>query len=632
MILGRDWVFLAIIIAGTLQIPLQAQSDTTPPQLTGLSFSTANVDVSASTQTFNVDATITDNLAGVGLCLMSFTSPSGLQVNDTAFSLTAGTSLNGTYRAVVTLPRFVQAGVWKASVILRDVLDNSSTVQSATLASLGFPSSLTVVDNTPDTQPPTLTGASFTPAFIDTSAGPQNVTVTLNVTDNLSGAYFSAPGLPTVLFVTLSTVGATASGPVQHINLTDFQLISGTNMNGVWSASKSMPRYSAAGPWQISSLSLVDAAGNLTSLLPAQLGINPVLTVSSAPSDSVPPLLTSLSLSSPIIDTSASSQNVGMTLSASDNLSGIVFTSDALNFDYIYVQFTSPSGGQNVFLSSLNTPPPEIAGSPLAGTWQLTAQWPKFSEQGTWNLNLLSLKDSAGNLAIYGPTQLKALGLPSSIVVTQPSLTSDGSVGPAGGTVSDNAFGTRATVTFPPGLVSGTTSVSIDVFLSPLSVPTPMGFTMPGTSFMNLAFSPALVSPLSAPGITVVIPLVNPMTVGAHLSLYHIDPVLGLSPALTASHTPVIGTVNADGISATFNNVATLSTVVAFISTGSVLGDVNGDGLVNCADVSLVESSFGKRTGQPGFNLAADLNADGIVDLKDLFIVNRQLPTGSVCN
>ncbi len=122
------------------------------------------------------------------------------------------------------------------------------------------------------------------------------------------------------------------------------------------------------------------------------------------------------------------------------------------------------------------------------------------------------------------------------------------------------------------------------------------------------------------------------MIPGAQLSLYHIDPIIGLAPAMNASRQSVIGSVNADGVSATFNNVVTFSTVVAYLSTGSVLGDVSGDGKVNCADVSIVKSSFGTHTGQPGYNAAADLNNDGTVNILDLFIVSRQLPAGTVCH
>ena len=64
---------------------------------------------------------------------------------------------------------------------------------------------------------------------------------------------------------------------------------------------------------------------------------------------------------------------------------------------------------------------------------------------------------------------------------------------------------------------------------------------------------------------------------------------------------------------------------------GKIPGDVNGDGVVNCADLAIVKASFGKKTGQPGFDPRADVNGDGIVNVLDLSTVARQLPAGTVC-
>jgi hypothetical protein len=393
-----------------------------------------------------------------------------------------------------------------------------------------------------------------------------------------------------------------------------------------------MPQYSG-GNWAITAVDLADAVTNYIYLSPTQLtamGINPVLTDISAPADSTPPTLTGLSFTPSVADTSGSGKNITVTISASDDVSGLDFGPTTPSCSYIQIEFTSPSGNQYVYVSPW-TAATLVAGTPQAGTWQVTASWPQYSEQGTWKLSYFTLKDKVGNSKSYTPAQLQALGFPSTLVITKPSLTPDGTIGPSGGSVTDNAFGTRASITFPAGLVSSNTSVSIDVFPSALSVPTPRGFTVPGTYFENLSFVPALPSPVPPPGITVVLPLLTPMTPGAHLSLYHIDPILGLAPAMNAFGQAVIGTVNADGNSATFYNVVTFSTVVAYLSTGSILGDVNGDGVVNCADVSIVKSSFGKRVGQAGYNVAADLNNDGTVDIRDLFIVSRQLAAGTVC-
>ena len=41
--------------------------------------------------------------------------------------------------------------------------------------------------------------------------------------------------------------------------------------------------------------------------------------------------------------------------------------------------------------------------------------------------------------------------------------------------------------------------------------------------------------------------------------------------------------------------------------------------------------TFGKRRGQAGFVSAADVNGDGVVDVRDLAFVARKLPVGAPC-
>lgn len=62
-----------------------------------------------------------------------------------------------------------------------------------------------------------------------------------------------------------------------------------------------------------------------------------------------------------------------------------------------------------------------------------------------------------------------------------------------------------------------------------------------------------------------------------------------------------------------------------------IQGDLNGDGSVNCDDLAIVKASFGKKTGQSGFDPRADVNGDGLVNVFDLATVARQLPAGTVC-
>ena len=50
---------------------------------------------------------------------------------------------------------------------------------------------------------------------------------------------------------------------------------------------------------------------------------------------------------------------------------------------------------------------------------------------------------------------------------------------------------------------------------------------------------------------------------------------------------------------------------------------------MNAADLDIVLGSFGKRFGQPGYNPAADINGDGVVDVRDLaFVAHFDPPPG----
>lgn len=61
------------------------------------------------------------------------------------------------------------------------------------------------------------------------------------------------------------------------------------------------------------------------------------------------------------------------------------------------------------------------------------------------------------------------------------------------------------------------------------------------------------------------------------------------------------------------------------------IGDVNGNGVIDCVDAGIVRASFGKKAGQPNFDPRADVNGDGIVDVRDLSIVSQKLPAGTRC-
>ena len=93
-----------------------------------------------------------------------------------------------------------------------------------------------------------------------------------------------------------------------------------------------------------------------------------------------------------------------------------------------------------------------------------------------------------------------------------------------------------------------------------------------------------------------------------------------------ASFAPPVA-VNGKVYVPTFSN----ELVVYGLLNGPVPWDTNGDSTVNCADLSIVKAAFGKSSAQTGFDLSADVNGDGVVDIIDLATVARNLPAGTVC-
>jgi hypothetical protein len=80
--------------------------------------------------------------------------------------------------------------------------------------------------------------------------------------------------------------------------------------------------------------------------------------------------------------------------------------------------------------------------------------------------------------------------------------------------------------------------------------------------------------------------------------------------------------------SAVVNNLfATLPYSVTEFESALIEGDVNGDRTVNDADIQVVTLALGTRCGEAGYNAAADINQDCIVDDYDLNFVKQDVGT-----
>ncbi len=389
-----------------------AQSDREAPILKSLSVSPTTIDTSLSAQVVTVTARITDDLAGNSNSnnpsQVRFESPSGGQFVFAVFGpaqLVAGTSLDGNYSFNVTVPRFSESGVWTiASFSLNDQNGNYQFYDAAQAASAGFSAAFTQT-GPGDTSAPVLQTLSVSPASIDTSAAARVVTVTARITDDLAGniaccnpsqVRFESPSGSQFVFAVF--------GPSQ--------LVAGNSLDGTYSFSMTVPRFSESGTWTIANFSLTDEAHNYESFNSAQAAAAGFTATfhQTGPGDVTAPLLQSLSVSPAAINTSLSSQVVTVTARITDDLAGNIGCCNPSQ-----VRFESPGGSQFVF--AVFDSSHRVSGNSLDGIYTFKVTLPRFSQSGIWKIASLSLTDEAHNYRFYDATQAAAAGFTATFKV-----------------------------------------------------------------------------------------------------------------------------------------------------------------------------------------------------------------------
>ncbi len=136
---------------------------------------------------------------------------------------------------------------------------------------------------------PVLTAFTISPGSVDTETGQKTVDFTLSATDDSSGVDAALSQV---------VVHAPAGNPTFSDSL---QLTSGDDLDGTYSASITLPQYSAQGTWTVD-LKLVDQSGNQVVLTSSQLGSagRPNDFQQTGAGDTASPVLSSAFVTSPI--------------------------------------------------------------------------------------------------------------------------------------------------------------------------------------------------------------------------------------------------------------------------------------------------------------------------------------------
>jgi hypothetical protein len=382
--------------------------DVTAPKLHSLSFTPASVDTSAGPATFEIRAGISDDLSGLRGASIWFRSPSGGQTFSVPFygsSPLSGTANDGVYQPgmAATLPMYSEQGTWHLDRFsMTDQVGNTVSVDGATLAAAGFPTTFEQT-GAGDTAPPTLAELSFTPTSVDTSSGPATFDIRARIKDNLSGLRGASIWFRSPSGAQNFSVPFYGTSP-----------LSGTPNDGVYQPgmTATLPIHSEPGAWHLDHFSMTDQAGNMANLDTATLAAAgfPTSFEQTGGGDTAPPTLSELSFTPTSVDTSAGPATFDIRVRIKDNLSGLRGAS---------IWFRSPSGAQTFSVPFYGSSP--LSGNSNDGVYQpgMTATLPIHSEQGTWQLNMFSMTDQAGNMANLNTATVAAAGFATTFEVVR---------------------------------------------------------------------------------------------------------------------------------------------------------------------------------------------------------------------
>jgi len=171
-----------------------------------------------------------------------------------------------------------------------------------------------------DVTPPVLETFTFTPTTVDTRSGPQVVTFTFEVSDDLAGA----SGMLLHL-VGPDNVGPDNVGLGNQWRQTSPTRTSGTAFRGTYTATVSFPQWSASGVWRVDTLYIQDQANNIAAISTRTLRqrqFPATFEVISTP-DTTPPRIETLDFTPAAVETSATDVTLNIRMRLTDTQSGI---------------------------------------------------------------------------------------------------------------------------------------------------------------------------------------------------------------------------------------------------------------------------------------------------------------------
>lgn len=249
-----------------------------------------------------------------------------------------------------------------------------------------------VVDGRCDSTPPVLTAFEWSTPTVNTGSGPATVTAVAHVTDDLSG--------PTTMQCLLKSPSESA----KLYSSVPPPLLSHVGEDWEYSINTLLPRDSEGGTWSIDWCRVEDKTHNILSLTTAQMNALgfPTTFEQTDPGDSIAPTLDSFDLTTPTVATGSGAATVTANAHLTEAGSGVSF---------VQCLYRSPNHAAGIHTSAN----PQLV-SHVDDDWEyeLSADMPQYSAQGSWSIERCYAEDNAHNTRWYYTANLNNAGFPTS--------------------------------------------------------------------------------------------------------------------------------------------------------------------------------------------------------------------------
>ena len=393
------------------------KTDVEAPDLHDFKFLTSEVNTTDASVDVFFHIQVSDELAGPSWSTFTFSTPNNgsqtifLSLNEWS-DLVAVDGTRRTFQGKLTIPQGTSSGeVTVQSISLSDKMGNNDYFSAGSLPQhildeKVIVSSAAINTSEPENRyAPWITNITIDKTNVDISESAQKLKARISVNNDIStfGTWIS------INFNRDSSDGGHWNG----FGFYDFKLVSGTTANGIYESEILIPKGMQAGKYFMSSISVQEnkVSGPPKNVYFRDEGIPSHLqkTINiTGTSDVTAPNLEDITISTDTLDTQNGKISFTADLYISDEELGLYEDRWGSNAGGA-VGFTSPSGKEyawaEIFAGN------RISGTPNNGTYQVQFNLPQYSEEGTWTLDYIELRDANYNTRYLIPANLEAEGM-----------------------------------------------------------------------------------------------------------------------------------------------------------------------------------------------------------------------------